>query len=281
MPRGIITKSEAEYIRRNFSTMALTDIADVLDRPPGTIRRWIEQNLSSEARATIDKEDQQSERNILLLEVKAKLRYMPEWLRMKDEFTQEELKFIEHRFGKLCAQFKNDITPSEETQIFLLIKFEVLMSRNLQEKKRGVTDTERIEKSIADIHRANPDISQADKNTLSLLENFEQQLVAIQAAQSSKTKEYVTLEEKHQTLSRDLKMTRDQRISQISESKQTFIDIIKMLQKEDIREKEGRAADLMRLAGEKEYKRLGELHKYSDGSIDRPILSADTVNQEE
>ncbi len=120
---------------------------------------------------------------------------------------------------------------------------------------------------------------QKDERAFSLA--LDAQLVSARAAEQSKTQDYVKLQERYDQLMKSLKATRDQRVKDAESGKETFLGLIKMLQQRDIQEKEGRQMGLMQLAAAKEYNNLGQLHKYEDGNIDRPILSADTVDLEE
>jgi hypothetical protein len=109
--------------------------------------------------------------------------------------------------------------------------------------------------------------------------NIETQLQAARASEQSHTNEYVKLQERYDNIMKSLKATRDQRVKDIASSRVNFLGLVKMLQQKEMQLREGRAAELMRIAGEKEHKRLGRLHEFEDGSVDRPILSADTVDQ--
>jgi hypothetical protein len=59
------------------------------------------------------------------------------------------------------------------------------------------------------------------------------------------------------------------------------LGLIKKLQQREVQEHEGRQMELMRMATDKEYDRLGSLHEYEDGAWDRPILSPETVEMDD
>jgi hypothetical protein len=77
---------------------------------------------------------------------------------------------------------------------------------------------------------------------------------------------------------KSLKAVRDQRIQQVENSKVSFLGVIKLLSERDVQEREGKQMDLMRLAGDAEYTKLGRPIKFEDGNEDSPILSPETVD---
>ena len=80
---------------------------------------------------------------------------------------------------------------------------------------------------------------------------------------------------------KDLKGTREQRIKQIEDSKQTFASLIKQIVTDPTtRTKMGIDMEKMRLAAEAEKERLAQYHKYEDGIIDQPFLTPETLIQE-
>jgi hypothetical protein len=108
--------------------------------------------------------------------------------------------------------------------------------------------------------------------------SLETQLQVARKQEQDRTNEYVKLQERLDKLMESLKATRDQRVKQIESSKVSFVEVIKVLNRRDVQEREGRQNELLRMASEVEYERLGRPHRYEDNQEDSPILSADTVN---
>ena len=54
-----------------------------------------------------------------------------------------------------------------------------------------------------------------------------------------------------------------------------------MLEDEDIREKEGKEMEILKLATAKSKDKLQELHTYNDGKVDQPLLTPESVENEE
>jgi hypothetical protein len=101
---------------------------------------------------------------------------------------------------------------------------------------------------------------------------LETQIQAAKSSEQARSTEFIKLEEKHQGLLKDLKATRDQRITRIESSKETYLAIIKKLQNEEERDLVGGTMETMKLATKKEEKKLTSVHTFDDGSQDLPVL---------
>jgi hypothetical protein len=77
---------------------------------------------------------------------------------------------------------------------------------------------------------------------------------------------------------KDLKATREQRIEKLESNKQTLASLVNQILKDpEFYEQEGKALEKMRLAVLKERERLSDYHTYGDGSIDKPLLTPETI----
>ena len=268
--RGRMSKEERIYILENAGKISPEELAKQTDRTPEMIREFIADHIgvrkdtASSAEFSLHKE----------------LRSSAEWTELKRQFDLDELAYFEERYATWLSQFKEDITPSESTQIFLLLKNEILMNRNLADKQRASLDMAAMQRSLDDVYRRYPDGVEMDDVDKRLITDLNKQLTALRAALSVRTKEFLELQEKHADLMKQLKATRDQRFKRVEASKDSFIEILKDLMIEDKREAEGHHMELMRLAAEKEKERLGAFHTYDDGVVDRPFLNSDTVLKE-
>lgn len=204
------------------------------------------------------------------------LRASAYWANLELEFLPEELKYFQEKYVDLMTQFKGDVLPSEETQIFQVIKFEILMSRNLRERKKIRLDVDRMEE-MQHALVSSQDPRKIDAKARDQALALETQLGSLRAAEQNKTAEYVKLQERHEALMKAIKGVRDQRVKQFEDSKVNFLGVIKMLQQRDIQEREARQMELMKMAGKKAYRDLSQPYVYDDGQTDLPILSADTV----
>ena len=275
LKRGRLGKPEQRFIKDNVGKLKLEEIAAQLNRDVKTIGDWIKENLAVDA---------SGDHPVSLAEtaIRNELRASPEWKELETQFLPEELTSFERYYSKLMTQF-TDIFPTEEIQIFLLIKIQILMDRNLKSRARALQDISRLEEEIDDLSE---DIRKArggkvDKTKLDAdkdrLVNLENQLIAAREAEQSKTAEYTKLSEKHSALLKELKATRDQRLSKAENSKQTFVSLLKDLQNEEVRRRENEEIDFMNVAVEKESERLSASHRYVDDTIDQPLLTPENI----
>jgi hypothetical protein len=269
--RGRLSPDEKEQIQANAATMSVDDIATLLNRSPEVVADFIGQHVNKRPGALAAAAEKAT--------IRQELRDSAAWKNLKDEFTPDELRYFEEMYVSLMGQFKGDVLPSEETQIFQAVKFELLMSRNLKERKRAREDIDRLEQMQAEFLKqfnGTPGMMTDDQREAVLA--METQINVAKAAEQSRTNEYVKLQERHEALMKSLKSTRDQRVKQIESAKVNFLGVIKMLQDRDVQQREGRQMELMKLAGQREGIRLGRPHTFEDGNEDSPILSSDTVD---
>lgn len=273
--RGPISRKEETFLRDNYQKLTPEQIAKKLGRTVETIKMWMIDLLG------VSPDAQTTQVMVEQAAMQKELVNSPEWEALRAEFTLEELKFFKHRYGKLMVQFsKEEVYPTEETQIFMLVKYEILMQRNLKDSKKGVEEGEKIEGMLQKTYEEFGSVREMDDATKSFVMNLENQLQAARAAKQAKSTEYVKLTEKHSALLKELKATRDQRINKLENLKETFLDVIKQFQQEDIRAREGRHMGLVNLAVQKERERLSQLHTYTDNSLDQPLLTPETIREE-
>lgn len=273
---GRMTNKDREYILKNVERLSVEEMATKLNRNVEAVQEYIRLNYIP--KNPVSKEQQKEAEQTT---IRKELRSTEEWKNLKDEFSPEELKLFDEKYIKLMAQFKGNVLATEETQIYQAIKFEILMSRNLRARRKALDDIARLGQMLDDYldkFRDNPsEMTDAEKTYLL---NLQMELKTAEAAEQSKTTEYTKLQERHDSLMKNLKATRDQRVKEVESGKVSFLGLIKSLQEKDVQDKEGRQLELMKLATKKEYRRLGSLHNYANGEADRPILSAETVEME-
>lgn len=263
-----------QFIRDHAQLMSVAEMAAKFDRHPETIEKYMASVVPPTAAALAPAKVPDSD----AITIRAELRVSMAWKALKDEFDTDELKYFEESYIKLMSQFKGDVLASEETQIFQAIKFELLMGRNLKERRKMKQDIDRLEQIQREFILANPDPRKWADEDKAYAQDLESQMTTARQAEQARTNEFVKLQERHDHLLKALKSTRDQRVKQIESSKISFLGVIRSLQERDEATKQGRQLELTKLAGLREYDRLGRPHQYEDGSEDSPILSADTVD---
>jgi hypothetical protein len=266
--RGQLSLQEEEYIRENVNTLTVDEIAQNLNRSSAPIDRYI-----SEQHLLLGRDDLN---NIDFL--KQKLHSKPFWTEIKKQFdsTSGELEFFELTWVSLIKQFREDVLPAEELQIKQFITIEILINRSMKERKRHISDTEKLQK-LVDEEYAKPE----DTRDIPRLVNMETQLNFARNSIANYTNEYTKLLNEQQKISKDLKATREQRIKRIEDGKSSWVGLIRMLEDEAVREREGREMEIIKLATEKARDLLEDYHQYEDRKVDRPLLTPESAIRDE
>jgi len=266
--RGKLSIDEERYIRENISELSIEQIAESINRTVKPVERYvIENNLG-----TTTLTEQQNNRTLI-----TKLHSKTFWNEIVRQFDEEsgELEYFENTWIGLVKQFREDVLPAEELQIKQFITIDILINRSMKERKRHIQETERLQREVEQEYRLTEDARDIQK-----LANLETQLSFARNSIANYTNEYTKLLNEQQKISKDLKATREQRIKRIEDGKSSWVGLIRMLEDEEIRAKEGREMEIMNMATQKTKKGLRELYEYADENVDYPLLNSDTMEEE-
>jgi hypothetical protein len=272
---GRFSLEEMEFIQKHAASMSPLDIARRLNRTKAAVQEYIDRFYAPKAYthpagsevAGKDSPDA----------IRKELRQSELWKRLRQELSQEELGFFDEEYVKMMSQFKGDVLPTEESQIFDAIKLEILKSRNLVERRKSREDIRRLEEQRDVFLRgfsSLADMTGADRDRAL---SYETSIQAAKAADQSRTAEYDKLQQRKDAIMKTMKATRDQRFKEVESAKESILGLFKKLQLREEQAKESRAAVLMDMATKREYERLSAAHVYEDGKEDRPVLNAETV----
>ena len=264
--RGKLSIEELQYIDANTGIVPLDKMALELNRSEDVIAKHIEE-IRDKKNSTLQRLSEKDSAH--------DLRAKPIWLELKQQYNDKELELYLYHWVKYINQFDGNVTHSEEGQICKAIDLEILMHRCLKEKYALYEETSILEKNLA--REMNADDALKDNN---LIAQLMAQVQGYRASQQSKTKEYNELLDKCQKMSRDLKTTRDQRFKEIQDRKITYFGWLKTFQDNVQRKKMSKEAALIAKAMEKSTTDMAEYHKYNDGVVDQPILSSETLKED-
>ena len=261
--RGQLSLDEEKFITNNINILSLEEIAESLNRNVDPVKRYVDENKLYSL-------DDKSENEIL----KRKLRSKTFWGEIVRQFDEDtgELSYFEDTWVSLIKQFREDVLPAEELQIKQFITIDILINRSMKERKRHISETEKLQKCV-DKEYEKPE----DQRDIPKLTNLETQLSFARNSIASYTNEFTKLLNEQQKISKDLKATRDQRIKRIEDGKSSWVGLIRMLEDEQIREKEGREMEILAMATDKSKKTLYGYHQYSDNKVDCPILNPEAL----
>ncbi len=267
--RGQLSLDEEEYIRQNANVLSVNQIADHLNRNVAPIERYI-------AESGLSDNQQSEQQNDKILRQKLHLKTF--WPEIEKQFDKEtgELKYFENTWIGLIKQFREDVLAAEELQIKQFITIDILINRSMKERKRHIVDTEKLQVQV-DKEYSKPE----DQRDISKLANLETQLSFARNSIANYTNEYTKLLNEQQKISKDLKATREQRIKRIEDGKSSWVGLIRMLEDEELREKEGRQMEIMALAVAQSKNSLGSYHEYADSTVDSPLLTPEIILKRE
>ena len=265
--RGQLALEEQQFIRDSIDSLSIEQIAEALNRTVKPVQRYV-----TESKIGIQSKDEQENDRTL----RQKLHAKTFWIEITKQFDEStgELQYFEDTWIGLVKQFREDVLPAEELQIKQFITIDILINRSMKERKRHIADTEKLQEEVDKEYKLPEDVRDGPK-----LANLETQLSFARNSIANYTNEYTKLLNEQQKISKDLKATREQRIKRIEDGKSSWIGLIRMLEDEEIREKEGREMEIMNMAVEQQVKNLSEYHTYQDGEVDTPLLTPETVKE--
>jgi hypothetical protein len=259
--RGFYSKSEIETLKSHLKAKLTVDqISLKMNRATESVQREINKLQGAMAAPTSP------------LGIAHQLEIRPEWKKWQEQFTKGELEQFKNQYVQIMAQFDNNVKPTEELQIFQVITLIILIDRTLAEQKRALDTMDRLQVKIDRARSRNND-DEADM--------LESQFEAVRAVSKTCADKYKTYSDKQDKMLQQLKGTRDQRIKNNENGDKSFVSLLKWLMEEDNRMKAGEEMAMFKEAAEKERIRMSQPHKYIDGTVDRPLLSSETIHMNE
>jgi len=262
--RGQLSLDEEKFIRDNVASLSIPDIANAINRNEAPVKRYITENS-----LLIPAEEKSNDEYL-----RHKLYSKTFWIEIKRQFDSEtgELPYFEDTWISLIKQFREDVLPAEELQIKQFITIDILINRSMKERKRHIAETEKLQKQVDKEYEKNE-----MERDIPKLANLETQLSFARNSIANYTNEYTKLLSEQQKISKDLKATREQRIKRIEDGKSSWVGLIRMLEDEELREKEGKEMEILNMATNKAKEQLEAYHTYQDQTVDRPFLTPDSV----
>jgi len=262
--RGKLSTSEMNFIKQNCFDLPIEDIARNLNRTTAPIQKFIDKENLKMRNMTDDEH--------LLVELRGRY-YFQE---LRKQFADSEIIFFEHQWIDYFKQFSEDVTHTEEMEILEVIRTEVLINRGMEDRQEVFKNIERLNK-LVDNEMEKPSAMQ---DTVALA-SFQTQLGAAISSKSAYINEHEKLLTKKERLLKDLKGTREQRKRNADDAKTNFSSWLRQLDEKALREKEGFDMEVHRVAANKAVDKLAGYHEYEDGTVDQPILNADTLIEED
>lgn len=257
---GPLNETEQTFIRLNKDAMSPTDIALKLNRGVETVVKYIDQMDSTGTKHDI---------------INLKKRH--DWKVIQSQLSPSECELFEWHWNNIIKQFKDEIFHTEGLQVVAAIKHEILANRMLTDQRKIIMMIERLEKELEEELKT----EYRDKVRIG---DIEKQIAMLSAAQEANNREFRENSKKLSEILQALRATRTQRVEKLDASSKSFTAWMRRILEDNVYKRDvGQYCEKMRLAKDKEFLRLGAVHKFNNGEFDRCILSCDTVdlNEEE
>lgn len=191
---------------------------------------------------------------------------------IKRQFEPEEVDMYIEDFGLLCCQFE-DIVISEFMQIDDFLKHRILVDRQL------ILGRE-LQREIADLQMwfvAHPKQEDEDKDSVKFRIFQQRQLDDKHRYLKGVNDRYDALVKERQKIYNSLAATRKDRMDELRGGKETFMDLVGKLQhSHDERDRQGRFAELSRIAADDIKNEFRKPVEFPDGSVEPIIMDAET-----
>lgn len=262
---GRVTKDEIEYISKNLDKSD-KELAEILKKSPAIIKGHRSKLLAKGNMGA----DEYPAFNI---------RSRPWFKGLSKKFTPLEQETFIWEWDKIISQFRGDVSHTEELQITSLVETIILLDRNLEERKDSVQQMERLGKLLENLY----DIPEDSRGPTwqSDVSNTEGNIAAIRACGKANTDERVKLEKNKVDYLEGLNSTRAAR--NVLDTRQSWSALLKQVEDEEFREREGKQAELIHMASLKELDRLQKPIMYNEDdpvhSVDYPVLTPELVTK--
>lgn len=269
--RGALSASDMDFIRKYIDKMSPEEMAARLNRKVDPVLRYIERNRIgqkfAEARQTAEKSEHD-----LYKDLRGKIF----WKSLREQLSQQELDYFAEHWIQLVLQFNGDLAPSEEMELKELLILEILKNRETSAERARLVLKDELENQIKEERKKGGKIMDRE-----LIRELNQQLTNLAVTSSGFVKTFKELCDRADKMRKALHASRQDRVKGFEDAKMDFVAFLRRLEERGEKIKVGREMEIVRMAKEREHERLGSFHQFADGKVDRPLLTEDTVLNED
>lgn len=196
---------------------------------------------------------------------------------IKRQFEADEVLVYLEEYGLLCCQFE-DIVVSEFMQIDDFLKHRILIDGQLFLLKSIKSEISELQAWMA----LNPKKEGEDKDTIKHRILQQRSLDDKHRYLKGVHDRYDNLAKERERIYKSLAATRKDRIDELRGGKETFFELVAQLQhSQEERDRNGRFAELTKMAAEDIKKEFRQPVEFPDGSVEPIIMDAQTSFDEE
>jgi hypothetical protein len=191
---------------------------------------------------------------------------------LNEHYSKEELFYYENIYAGLMTHFHDDVTEVDELQVLQAIDAHMQIN-TLKKRTRNLNERIlEIDRQIGELRIQDEEMNKEKILTLESSKQFYSQQIGLS------TKTFTDLSKKFDETVQKLKSTRDQRLKTAENSAQSWTSLIKHMQDQKVREREGKLAAMVKFATDKKEKELQQPYRYMNDEIDQPMLVPEHVN---
>lgn len=261
---GRWTKEQIKFMEDHHREMSIEDMARQLEKNPITVEKYVREKLGYTDDAKI------------AILAKFDIKKSPMWEEFRGQFSDAELDSFMYHWQNLMVQFKHDALSTERMQMVEVVRLEILINRSM----RKLRDTDILQQKTQEelLDEKSKDKDQQDVTKIGRLEVV---ISNLYSAHQQLAREYKELLERKQSILKEIRGTREQRIKRIEDSKETIQTwMSSLIDNPELRRSLGIEAKKQQLALYRELDRLSDYHEFLDGTVEQPITNSDTVKED-
>lgn len=260
---GNLSEAERRYIIDYHKKISIEQIAEELNRTPELIKRHLMQK-GLYVEKTTDEIEQENRLKMVLYN----LAY---WPTIINSYDDEEITLYEENWLSIVKQLNEDVTYTEHLYIQDWIILILERHRILTQKKVQMQEMRELKLKIKELETSdNPE-------DLQMASGLKNAMAMMEGAKDVHVSNLEKLQKEIKYISAKVKTDRENR-RQVETSADTYWGYVALLEDEKYRGDESYKAEIGRIAREKATGDLMELTNYEDGTVDYPLLNADTMD---
>ena len=270
--KGAFSDDEKRMIEQLIKFDTYAAIAKKLNREPSAVRKYCQRKGITDDISSIEKN------------IEAKTKKSPHFEELSNILTDREMDLAHKIYTEFMKQFGGDVLPSEEIQVIDFCIVSAMLNRALAREKE-INKIMGDQLALRDLLEKQKESIEEEEDQDDWYDKIEQVDIRVQNLSDElkevKKNQVAFLVQKKEA-NKNMGASRDQRASEISKANENWSDFVYFLKKNpDFRKMLGYELESMRLGMKEEYIRLTQLHEYSDGEMDHPILNSDVVENKE
>ena len=271
---GTFSQQEKRFMEANVDKLPPEVIAERLNRRVGTIESYIKDHHLG---VKFDSSDEEMGARAIFADLRNKYFYGE----VCNQLLPDELKYFQEHWVHFVQQFsaEGEILPSEESELKDLILYDISKNRTLKEEKVSIDRKEALMQDLRSLEEKEDDTLSSDEKKRKRA--LRQEVSSLENGMRDCRKRFSELCRESDKLRASLYSSRAQRTKDLERAGLDFAGLLKNYEDYQQRKAAARSMELVAKAEAKERERLSAYNTYADNTVDRPILNAESINDED